>query len=201
MISISNLSFCIYIGNTTSIDDKTLFNYCSRFGTIRSILFEKEKFCDFHLIEFSNDEQSQRFLNQNNHEIDRILLDIKSYKHLLIHHDILNIDRKFYIGPILNSKDEHTIVQFYKAIDPTLQYCLSEQNNQVYLLIEFNNRQSVTRIFEKQTMPITNEYRKFSLYKPIHPKEFVNKLISMKNKQNQIHIHGLTDQITETMLM
>jgi RNA recognition motif-containing protein len=201
MIPISNLSSCIYIGNTTLIDDEILFNYCSRFGTIRSILFEKEKFCDFHLIEFINYEQLQKFLNQNNHEIDGIQLDIKSYKHLLIHHDILNIDRKFFIGPILNSKDEHTIVNFYKAIDPTLQHCLSKQDNQTYLLIEFNNRQSITRIFEKQTMPIQNEYRKFVLYKPIHPKEFVNKLISMKNKQNQIMIRGLTNRITERMLM
>ena len=81
----------------------------------------------------------------------------------------------FYIGPIYNSNDEHTIVQFYKAIDPILQYCRSKEDNEVYLLFEFSNRQSIARIFEKRTMPITNEHRKFSLHKPIHPKESVNK--------------------------
>ena len=95
MTSIFNLSFCIYIGNTTPIDDQTLLNYCSRFGTVRSSPFGREQFCDFHLIEFANYEQSQRFLNQNNHEINRIVLDVRFYKHILTHHDILNIDRKF----------------------------------------------------------------------------------------------------------
>jgi hypothetical protein len=86
-------------------------------------------------------------------------------------------------------------------IDPILHYYLSEQDNQTYLLFEFSNRQSVTTIFDKQTIPITIERRKFFIYKPIHPKEFVQKIISMKNKQNQIYIHGLTSNITKTMLM
>jgi hypothetical protein len=204
MTSIStyqNLSFCVYIGNTTSIDDKTVFNYCSRFGTILPSSFEKEKFCDFHIIEFVNNEQLERFLNINIHEIDRITLDVKLYKQILINNDILNIDRKFFIGPILNPNDENIIVQFYKTIDSTLQYCSSKQDNQIYLLVEFNNRQTITTIIEKQTIPITTEQRKFFIFKPIHPKQFVNKIISMKNKQNQIFIHGLTDNITETMLM
>jgi len=197
-----NLSLCVYIGNTISIDDKTLFNYCSQFGTIiSSSSFKKEKFCDFHIIEFIDFEQLERFLNIQIHEINRIILDIKLYKHILTNNDILNIDRKFFIGPILDSKDENLIVKFYKTIDPTLQYCLSEQDNQIYLLFEFNNRQTIKTIFERQTIPITIEHRKFLLYKPMHPKQFVNKIISMKNKQNQIYIHGLTDHITETMLM
>jgi hypothetical protein len=200
--SYNNLSLCVYIGNTTSIDDKTLFNYCSHFGTIiSSSSFTKEKFCDFHIIEFINDKQLENFLRITIHEINRIILDVKLYKHILIHNDLLNIDRKFYIGPILNSKDENMIVQFYKILDPTLKYCVSKQDKEVYLLFEFNNRQSITRIFEKQTIPITVEQRKFSVYKPLHPKEFVKKIISMKNKQNQIYIHGLTENITETMLM
>jgi len=196
-----NLSLCVYIGNTTTLDDETLLNYCSRFGPNISFSFKKEKFCDFHIIEFSDCEHLKNFLNTTIHKIDKIILDVKLYKHIVTNNDILNIDRKFFIGPVLNKTDINIIVQFYKMIDPILHYYLSEQDNQTYLLFEFSNRQSVTTIFDKQTIPITIEHRKFFIYKPIHPKEFVNKIISMKNKQNQIYIHGLTSNITKTMLM
>jgi len=201
LYSYKNLSFCVYIGNTILIDDETLLNYCSRFGIISYSSFEKENFCDFHIIEYSNNEQLENFLNIKIHKIDRTILDVKLYKHILIYNDVLNIDRKFFIGPLLNFNDENLIVEFYKTIEPSLQYDLTKQNNQLYLLFQFNNRQTITTIFEKQTIPIINEHRKLSLYKPIHPKQFVNKISTMKNKQNQIYIHGLTDNITETMLM
>ncbi|CAF0815671.1 unnamed protein product [Rotaria sordida] len=199
--SFQNLSLCIYIGNTTSLDDKTLLTYCSRFGTIVSSSFEKEKFCDFHIIEFANHEQVEKFLDENIHDVDGILLDVKLYKTIYTNNAILNIDRKFFIGPILNSNDINTIIEFYKKIDSSLRYYLSKQDKQAYLLFELNNRQSITTIFEKQTIPITIEQRNFFIYKPIHPKQFVNKIISMKNKQNQIYIQGLTSNITETMLV
>jgi hypothetical protein len=200
--SFKNLSLCVYIGNTSSIDDQILFNYCSRFGRIiSSSSFLKERFCDFHIIEFENDEQLKTFLEETIHQIDRLKLDVKLYKHILINNDILNLDRKFFIGPIINSKDINTIVEFYKILDPTLHYALTKQDKQSYLLVEFNNRQSVTTIFEKQTIPVTVEHRKFFIHKPLHPKQFRNKIISMNNKQNQIYIHGLTDYITETLLM
>ncbi|CAF0779298.1 unnamed protein product [Rotaria sp. Silwood1] len=199
--SFKNLSLCVYIGNTSALDDRTLLAYCSRFGTIVSSSFEKEKFCDFHIIEYAKYEQLERFLNEKIHEINTILLDVKLYKTILTNNAILNIDRKFFIGPILNSNDIHIIIEFYKKIDAALRHCLSQQDKQVYLLFELNNRQSVTTIFEKQTIPITTEHRNFSIYRPLHPKEFVNKIISTKNKENQIHIHGLTNKITETMLI
>ena len=202
IFSFKNLSLCVYIGNTSTINDQTLTNYCSHFGKIISSSFSRtEKFCDFKIIEFDHSDDLEKFLNINIHEIERLTLDVKLYKHVLINNDILNIDRKFFIGPIINSKDINLIVEFYKILDPVLHYDLVEQDKQKYLLFEFNNRQSVTNIFEKQTIPITIEHRKFFIYKPLHPKQFRNKIISMINKQNQIYIHGLTDYITETMLM
>ena len=202
LFSYQNLSFCIYIGNTSSINEENLFNYCLQFGIIRTpSSFSREKFCDFHLIEFSNAEQTQRFLSQNNHQINRIRLDVRSYKYILNHQDVLNIDRKFYIGPIHRAKDEHSIVQFYRTIDPTLQYSSLRQDQQVYLLFELNNRQLVTMIFERQRVPNGHEYRSLALYKPTHPKQFRHRIISMKNRSNQINVEGLTRRITEAMLM
>lgn len=199
--SYKNLSLCIYIGNTINIDDATLSNYCSHFGTINFYSFKTEKFCDFYLIEFSNVEQYDKFLHIKTHEINRIILDIKSYKHILIYNDILHIDRKFFIGPILNSNDEKFLIDFYKKIDSTLEYKFYQQNNERYFLFQFNNRQTITRIFEKQIIPNTNDNRKFFLYKPKHPREFLNRIISIKNKQNQIYIQGLNNQINENILM
>ena len=202
LFSYQNLSFCIYIGNTSSIDEETLCNYCSRFGTIRTLpSFVNEKFCDFHIIEFATGEQTQRFLNLPNHQINRKQLEVRSYKHILAYPDTLNIDQKFYIGPIHRSRDENSIVQYYKNIDPILQYCSFKQNEQVYLLFELSNRHLVATIFERQRKPLLHERQGLTLYKPIHPKQFRTRIISMKNKDNQIKIDGLNSRITETMLM
>ena len=146
----TNLSLCVYIGNTITLDDDALLNYCSRFGTILPSSFEKDKFCDFHIIEFSNSEHLKNFLNTPIHKINKTILDVKLYKHILINNDILNIDRKFFIGPVFNKNDINIIVQFYKIIDPLLYYYLSEQDKQVYLLFEFSNRQSVTTILKNK---------------------------------------------------
>lgn len=202
LFSYQNLSFCIYIGNTSSINDETLVNYCLQFGTIRTpSLLSRENFCDFHIIEFSNADQTQRFLNQTNHQINRIRLDVRSYKYILSHYDVLNIDRKFYIGPIHRAKDQHSIVQFYRSIDPTLHYLSLKQDEQVYVLFELNNRQLVTMIFERQRIPNGHEYRSLNLCKPTHPKQFRHRIISMKNRSNQIIVEGLTRRITDAMLM
>lgn len=202
LFSYQNLSFCIYIGNTSSITDEILKNYCSQFGTIRtSSSTTNEKFCDFHLIEFSNGEQTQRFLCSNNHQINRIQLDVRSYKHLLIYQDYLDIDRKFYIGPIQRSRDENAIVQFYKSIDSKLQYYSVKQDEEIYLLFQLSNRQLLATIFERQRIPIVHERNRLNIYKPTHPKQFRNRILSMKNKDNQIRVDGLTSRITETMLM
>ncbi|CAF3096562.1 unnamed protein product, partial [Rotaria sp. Silwood2] len=139
--SIENISLCVYIGNTCSFDDKILINYCSQYGEIVSCSIdkcsnEKRPFCDFRIIEFSNKKELENFLKINSHQINSIKLDVKLYKNLLNNIDILNIDRKLFIGPILNSNDINIIIEFYKIIDPTLQYKISRQDKQIYILIE-----------------------------------------------------------------
>ncbi|CAF1078726.1 unnamed protein product [Adineta ricciae] len=197
----SNLSLCVYIGNSTSINESILLSYCSQFGSIVTYWFPKEKFCDFHLIEFADYEQLTNFLRIPNHKLDRYTLEVKLYKHILMNHDELNLDRKFYIGPIRTQNDIHRIIEFYQKIDPTMQYFLSKQNEEDYLLLEFATRQSISRIFDRNLIPNLNEHRKLCLSKPFHPKQLVNKIISMNDKTNQIHVHGLTSKITDEILI
>lgn len=199
--SYNNLSLCVYIGNTSGLDEASLFGYCAHFGAVISSPVEKKKFCDFHIIEFANDNQLEKFLSENIHEVNRILLEVKLYKNILTNNDILNIDRKFFIGPIISPNDVHMIAEFYRKTDPTLRYCVLKQDKQLYVMFELNNRQYVTKIFEKQLIPITHESQYLSIHKPVHPKQYINELISMKNKHNQVYVYGLTENITEPMLM
>src|SRR5689334_7868919 len=104
--SFKNLSLCVYIGNTSSFDDQILINYCSQFGKIVSCSIDncsddKRSFCDFRIIEYSTKQQLNYFLNQSIHKIGSIILDVKLYENLLENFEILNIDRKLFIGPIL----------------------------------------------------------------------------------------------------
>jgi len=204
--SYENISLCVYIGNTSSFDDQILINYCSQFGQIISCSIDncpddKRLFCDFRIIEFATKQQLEYFLHRSIHKIGSIILDIKLYKNILDNSEILNIDRKIFIGPILNSNNINTIVQFYKLIDPNLQYYLSLQYNQRYILIEFSSRQYVRTIIQQKTIPKTIDNQIFTIHTPIHPKELISKKISTKKNQYQICINGLTDQINENILM
>lgn len=202
IFSFKNLDRCIYIGNTTSVDAIVLLNYCARFGAIASSLSIKDRFQDFNIIEYVTTEQFERFINYHQHQINNIQLDVRLYKNILLNNENLHIDRKFFIGPILNSRDEKVIVQFYKSIDSNVQYYLAKEERDNYLLLEFNNRQTITRIFEKQSKPQSpNDNHVYSICKPLHPKQYVYRIISMKNKQNQMLIYGLTKYITQKILM
>ncbi|CAF1241442.1 unnamed protein product [Rotaria sordida] len=204
--SIENVSLCVYIGNTCSFDDEILINYCSQYGEIKSCSidkcpYEKRLFCDYRIIEFANKQQLEYFLNKSLHEIDSIKLDIKLYKNLLDNNDILNIDRKIFIGPIFNSNDINLIVEFYKIIDPRLEYNISKQDKQIYILFEFSNREYVRTIIQQKTILKTIDNQIFTIHKAINPIEFIKKKISVTNSQYQICINGLNDKITETMLI
>lgn len=201
-----NVSLCIYIGNISSFDDKILIDYCSQYGEIISCSIsdcpnEKRLFCDFRIIEFGTKRQLDYFLQTSIHKIGPIILDIKLYKNLLDNFEILNIDRKLFIGPILNSNNISTVVQFYKLVDRNLQYYLSEQDKQIYILIEFSTRQFTRTIIQQKTIPKTMDNQIFTIHAPIHPKELINKQISTKKVQHQICILGLNDRINENVLM
>lgn len=204
--SFRNLSLCVYIGNTASFDDQILINYCSEFGTILSCSIlncpeEKRSFCDFRIVEFATRQQLDYFLDRSLHKIGSITLDVKFYEDLLENVEILNIDRKLFIGPICNTNNISAIVQFYKLIDPNLSSCLSRQNNQTFILLESSNRQYIRTIVQQKTIPQTFDNQIFTIHLPIHPKELITKRTSTRNKRNQIYVKGLTDQITENLLM
>ena len=79
-----NPSLCVYLGNTSAVDDQALLNYCVQFNTNVPCLLdepsrEKWLFCDFRIMEFSTDEQLKTFLDVPIHKIDGIILDVQFY--------------------------------------------------------------------------------------------------------------------------
>ncbi|CAF1272781.1 unnamed protein product [Rotaria sp. Silwood1] len=204
--SIENLSLCVYIGNTCSFDDDILINYCSQYGRIISCTIdkcpnEKRIFCDFRIIEFSNKEELEKFLHISLHKIDLIELDIKLYKNLLDNIDILNIDRKIFIGPIFNLNDINIIIEFYKLIDQKIKSYISKQNKQIYILIEFSNREFIRTIIKQKTIPKIIDNQILNIHTAINPKEYLKNNISLENNHHQIMIYGLNDYINENILM
>ena len=200
-VSCGNMALHVYIGNTSSLDDQLVFDYCSRFGSLVPQSCVKEKFCDFHTVEFSDRQQLDHFLQVPRHEINRIPVDVKLYKHLLNAGDIFSVDRKLFVGPIVEPTDVLTIVQFYQMMDSQLHYGLSKHGEQTYLLIEFTSRRFITAIFEKQAIPGTPDQRTFTIHKPVNPRKFARTMVRSKNMHQQIFISGLTEAISETLLM
>ncbi|CAF5057433.1 unnamed protein product [Rotaria sp. Silwood1] len=204
--SIENISLCVYIGNTCSFDDDILINYCSQYGRIISCTIdkcpnEKRIFCDFRIIEFSNKEELEKFLHISLHKIDLIELDIKLYKNLLDNIDILNIDRKIFIGPIFNLNDINIIIEFYKLIDQKIKSYISKQNKQIYILIDFSNREFIRTIIKQKTIPKIIDNQILNIHTAINPKEYLKNNISLENNHHQIMIYGLNDYINENILM
>ena len=189
-LSLKNLSLCVYIGNTSSVDDQILINYCSQFGKILSCTpNNKPSFYDFRIIEFAVKHQLDQFINQSLHKLGSIILDVKLYENLFNNIEISNFDRKIFIGPIINSNHINLVVQFYKLIDPNLTFCLSQQG---YILIEFSSRQYIRTIIQQKTIPQTFDNQIFTIHLPVHPKELI---------RNLIYIQGLNGRITTKILM
>lgn len=200
-------SWCVYIGNTSSIDELCLVQYCSKFGTVVSCSLEscppeKRPFCDFRIVRFATEEQLQNFLHHPHHQIESLVLDVKCYRTLLDNCDMLNVERKLFVGPISNPSNINTIVQFYKLIDGALQYRHAQYEGQLQILIDFSNRQFIRTVIQQQTIPSMIDNEVLSIYPAVHPKEFVSKIMSTtSNKHCQLRIHGLTENITERVLM
>ena len=125
---IQDCSLCVYIRNTSTIDDEILVKYCSRYGRIR--LYQIQ---DSRLVEFENIDEMNLFLQVSSHRIDSVVLEVKLYKDLP---ESLNFDRKIYIGPIDDRDQLNSIIDSYKSIDQNL---ISKVIENKYLLIEFTN--------------------------------------------------------------
>ncbi|CAF0998512.1 unnamed protein product [Adineta ricciae] len=197
--SIHDPSLCVYIGNISSIDEQSLINYCAKFGTILSCSIancpdEQRSFCDFRFVEFTTKQDFDTFLNFPQHGIDSIKLDVKTYANLLKNFELLNIDRKLFVGPIMYQKDIKTVTQFYKTIDPSLCHCLSRQTDDVYILIEFSSRQYLRTIIQQQTIPKTIDNQIFTIHPAVHPKDYIP-------VTGKLRICGLTEKISEEILL
>lgn len=197
--SIHDLSLCVYIGNISSIDEQTLINYCAKFGTILSCSIancpdEQRSFCDFRFVEFTSKDEFDAFLNFPQHGIDSIKLDVKTYENLLKNFELLNSNRKLFVGPIVNQKDIKTVTQFYKIIDPSLCHCLSRQTDQVYILIEFSTPQYLRTIIQQQTIPKTIDNQIFTIHPAVHPKDHIQ-------VTGKLRVYGLTEKISEQILL
>lgn len=196
-------SLRVYLGNCSSVDDQTLIKYCSSFGRVRSCSVgqcptEKRAFCDFRLLEFVDQLSVERFLGVGPHRIGHVLLDVHSFDRLVHNFDLLNIDRKLFLGPIGKSTDVQTIVDFYRTIDPHLQHCLTRSSSEeTFVLLELTNRQLTRTILERRPLPD----RIVDIHPAVHPKDFLTKRTPAKNhEQRQIFIEGLNEKTNEKIL-
>lgn len=207
MISpIDNISNCVYIGNTASIDEQILFNYCSQYGPILSCgigscPWEKRFYCDFRIVQYMNEEHMKNFLLKSPHRIANTNLDVKSYKDLMNNVvDLLNIDRKLFVGPIGPNNSINNIIEFYRKIDVHLQCLISKQFQQTYLLFEFSTRQYIRNILEQKIIPKCFDHQSLIIHPAMNPIELIKKKILSKNRQCQIIIRGLNEKINEKLL-
>ena len=198
-----NPSLCVYVGNTSAVDDQALLNYCAQFNSNVPCLLDEPSegkwlFCDFRIMEFATEEQLRTFLDVPAHKINGITLDVRFYPSMFDKAEMLNTDRKLFIGPLVNSTDINAIVQFYKFIDPRLEYAVSRKNQQTYVLMEFSNRQYARTILEQRTIPKTVEDQVFNIHPAVSPTECIDRTLPLTDGPKQICTNPIDKLPTQT---
>jgi hypothetical protein len=139
-------STTVYLGNTRTISNEYLLEYCSKFGLVidcsrRLLTSEQIHLVDFTFVRFLNSQSSLKFLSTSSHILNNgISLDVRPFNEILHSAVPLNIDRKILIQNLPNNISLNDIKKYLRTFG-TIKQANSEidVNEQRYIYIEFES--------------------------------------------------------------
>ncbi|CAF1330733.1 unnamed protein product [Adineta steineri] len=134
----------MYIGNTRTISNECLVEYCSKFGLIldcsrRLLSSEQTYLVDFTFVRFLNVQSALKFLSTSNHTLNNgITLDVRPFNEILHTAVPLYVDRKICIENLPGHISLNDIKKYLRTFG-TIKQATSETNDdeQKYIYIEF----------------------------------------------------------------
>jgi hypothetical protein len=139
-------STTVYLGNTRTITNEYLLEYCSKFGLVldcsrRLLSSEQIHLVDFTFVRFLNVQSSLKFLCTSSHILNNgIILDVRPFNEILHPAVPLYVDRKICIENLPSNISLNDIKKYLRTFG-TIKQANSEINNneQRYIYIEFES--------------------------------------------------------------
>ncbi|CAF4194781.1 unnamed protein product [Rotaria sp. Silwood2] len=139
-------STTVYLGNTRTVSNEYLFEYCSKFGLVldcsRRLLFpEQVPLVDFTFVRFLNAQSSLKFLSTSSHILNNgIHLEVRPFSDILHTAVLLHVDRKIFIKNFPSHISLSDIKKYLRTFG-TIKQANSEinDNEEKYIYIEFES--------------------------------------------------------------
>ncbi|CAF3449121.1 unnamed protein product [Rotaria sp. Silwood1] len=139
-------STTVYLGNTRTIPNEYLSEYCSKFGLVldcsrRLLSSEQASLVDFTFVRFLNIQSSLKFLSTSPHILNNgISLDVRSFSDILHTAVPLYVDRKICIKNLPSHISLNDIKKYLRTFG-TIKQVISEinDNQEKYIYIEFES--------------------------------------------------------------
>jgi len=139
-------STTVYLGNTRTISNEYLHEYCSKFGLIldcsrRLLSSEQNHLVDFTFVRFLNKQSLLKFLSTSSHILNNgIILDVRPFNEILHPAVPLNVDRKICIQNLSSNISLNDIKKYLRSFG-TIKQTTSEinDNEQKNIYIEFES--------------------------------------------------------------
>jgi len=139
-------STTVYLGNTRTISNEYLLEYCSKFGLVidcsrRLLSSEQIHLVDFTFVRFLNAQSSSKFLSTSSHILNNgIILDVRPFNEILHRAVPLYVDRKICIENLPSNISLNDIKKYLRTFG-TIKQANSEidNNEQRYIYIEFES--------------------------------------------------------------
>jgi len=139
-------STTVYLGNTRTITNEYLLEYCSKFGLVldcsrRLLSSQQIHLVDFTFVRFLNVQSSSKFLSTSSHILNNgIILDVRPFNEILHPAVPLYVDRKICIENLPSNISLNDIKKYLRTFG-TIKQANSEidNNEQRYIYIEFES--------------------------------------------------------------
>jgi hypothetical protein len=145
----------IYLGNTRTVSNDYLFNYCSKFGFVldcsrRLISSDQLYLVDFTFVRFLTIESARTFLSIDIHTLDNgITLDVRPF-HEIVHTAVpLHVDRKICIRHVPSHVSLNDLRKYLRTFGSIKQANSDiDENEQRFVYIEFESAASRNKLLK-----------------------------------------------------
>lgn len=148
-------STTIYVGNTRTISNEDLYNYCSQFGLVldcsrRLLSPEQSYLVDFTFVRFSTEKSASKFLSITSHTLKNdINLDVRPFAEILHLAVPLQVDRKICITHVPGDISIGDLRKYLRTFGSLKQATSDiDEDQQRYIYVEFDSAASRNKLLK-----------------------------------------------------
>jgi hypothetical protein len=148
-------STTVYLGNTRTISNESILEYCSKYGLVfdcsrRLSSSQQNHLVDFTFVRFLNAQSSSKFLSMSSHTLNNgISLDVRPFNEIIHLAVPLYVDRKICINNVPSNISLSDIRKYLRTFGTIKQANLEINDNEQRLIyIEFESAASRNKLLK-----------------------------------------------------